>query len=112
MRKAPTFRSSPEPFPHAPLQLPPAKPPLPGLLPLLPDGFKNATTDSAIIARWWRQWPHAMVGAPTGAVSGFVLFDVDMDEEKAIDGEAFLAELIEREGPLPDTVLAAPPRGG
>src|SRR4051794_2389163 len=35
MRKAPTFRSSPEPFPHAPLQLPPAKPPLPGLLPLL-----------------------------------------------------------------------------
>ena len=80
--------------------------------PLTPDGFKNATTNSAIIARWWRQWPHAMVGAPTGAVSGFVLFDVDMDEEKAIDGEASLAELIEREGPLPDTVLAATPRGG
>src|SRR4051794_27869165 len=36
MWKAPTFRSSPEPLPHAPLQLPTAKPPLPGLLPLLP----------------------------------------------------------------------------
>src|SRR3954447_7323264 len=35
MWKAPTFRSSPEPLPHAPLQLPTAKPPLPGLLPLL-----------------------------------------------------------------------------
>src|SRR5689334_21432064 len=33
--KAPTLQSSPEPFLHVPLQLPPAKPPLPELLPLL-----------------------------------------------------------------------------
>src|SRR4051795_13256433 len=35
MRKASTFRSSPKPFPPCPLQLPPAKPTLPRLLPLL-----------------------------------------------------------------------------
>ena len=53
-----------------------------------------------------------MIGAPTGAASGLVLFDVDIDQDEGIDGEASLAALIEREGPLPDTVLAATPRGG
>lgn len=80
--------------------------------PLSPNGFKNATTDPAIITSWWRQWPDAMIGAPTGAASRLVLFDVDVDEDEGIDGEASLAALIAREGQLPDTVLAATPRGG
>src|SRR4051812_4726114 len=80
--------------------------------PLTPDGFKNATTNPTIITAWWRQWPEAMIGAPTGAASGLVLFDIDIDQDEGIDGEASLAALIEREGLLPDTVLAATPRGG
>src|SRR4051812_8129402 len=69
MRKAPTFRSSPEPFPHAPQPLPPAKPPLPRLLPLLRQkglsacrvwgfgGTRSAPVTAAVAGFYSAPWP-------------------------------------------------------
>ena len=39
-------------------------------------GFKDASTDPAIIAQWWRQWPDALIGVPTG--DRFVVLDLDL----------------------------------
>ena len=39
-------------------------------------GFKDASTDPAIIAQWWRQWPDALIGVPTG--ERFVVLDLDL----------------------------------
>lgn len=46
--------------------------------PLTPQGFKNATADPVMVERWWRRWPDANIGLPTGAASGFDVVDVDI----------------------------------
>jgi hypothetical protein len=43
--------------------------------PLLPRGFKDATTDFVLIGTWWSRWPNALVGVPTGIQ--FVVLDID-----------------------------------
>lgn len=46
--------------------------------PLVKDGFKAATIDSVQIMDWWSEWPHALIGVPTGAdTSGYDVLDVD-----------------------------------
>lgn len=45
--------------------------------PLTPHGHKDATTDVNLIRRWWKQWPLAMLGVPTGRRSGLLVVDVD-----------------------------------
>lgn len=40
-------------------------------------GFKNATTNVGQIAEWWRRFPDALIGVPTGRVSGLLTVDVD-----------------------------------
>ena len=80
--------------------------------PLVPTGFKAATTDVATIGSWWRRWPGAMIGMPTGERSGLVVLDVDRDAGKAVDGFAALAALEARHGPLPETRTQRTPRGG
>jgi Bifunctional DNA primase/polymerase, N-terminal len=80
--------------------------------PLTPNGFKNATTDPGVISSWWHTWPPAMIGVPTGQVSGCFVLDIDQDEEKGVNGEASLAALAAREGPIPETAEQATPRGG
>jgi len=37
---------------------------------LEPHGLKDATTDPGAIKRWWRAYPDANIGIPTGNVSG------------------------------------------
>ncbi len=45
-------------------------------------GHKDATTDLKKIERWWKRWPDALIGAPTG-----LLFDVlDLDEKNGHHG--------------------------
>jgi hypothetical protein len=39
-------------------------------------GFKDASTDLALIAKWWKDWPDALVGVPAG--HKFVVLDVDL----------------------------------
>src|ERR1700728_2540553 len=41
-------------------------------------GFHDATRDSGIIKAWWRQWPAALIGMPTGRVSGRWVLDIDV----------------------------------
>lgn len=75
-------------------------------------GFHQATTDTKQIEDWWRQYPDAMIGVPTGERSGFWISDEDIDQKKGIDGCAELAKLIAQNGPLPPTRVCITPRGG
>jgi hypothetical protein len=54
---------------------------------------------AADIAGWWDRWPDANLGVVTGTVSGIAVLDVDPRH----GGEAALARLEERRGPLPIT---------
>lgn len=45
--------------------------------PLVPKGFKAASTKEDQIRRWWTKWPNALVGMPTGKASGFAVLDLD-----------------------------------
>lgn len=46
--------------------------------PLIERGFHAATTDTGQVAAWWRRWPAANIGVPTGALSRLVVVDVDV----------------------------------
>jgi hypothetical protein len=63
---------------------------------LAPHGFKDATTDHAIITDWWTQHPNANIGSPTTWSS---VLDVDPRH----GGDVALAELEQQHAPLPDT---------
>ena len=80
--------------------------------PLTPHGFKAATTAPAQIRAWWGQWPDALIGRPTGAMTRVVVLDVDQDGIKGKDGGTSLAELEAQHGPLPDTWEVLTPSGG
>ena len=71
-------------------------------------GFKDATTNPAVIRDWWSRWPKAMIGVPTGApISSFILdIDVKHDGFKALDA------LIKANGAIPKTVWARTQSGG
>lgn len=56
----------------------PVFPCVPGAkIPLTPHGFLDATTDAGEVVSWWRRWPNANLGVPTGAASGVEVVDVD-----------------------------------
>lgn len=48
--------------------------------PLTCHGVKDATTDLAVIARWWRRWPNANIGL--AVPRGYLV--VDLDSERAL----------------------------
>jgi hypothetical protein len=45
--------------------------------PLTPRGVYSATTDQEMIVAWWKRWPQANIGIPTGTPSGFCVLDID-----------------------------------
>ncbi len=71
-------------------------------------GLYDATTDVLTIERWWRQFPDANIGVPTGERVGFFVVDIDPRH----GGEDSLAALEREHGPLPDTVHALTGGGG
>jgi hypothetical protein len=75
-----------------------------GKRPLCKHGLKDATTDGERIRAWWRKWPDANVGFPTGER---VVLDIDGPA-----GEAALAELEAKRGKLPATLTARTGREG
>ena len=60
--------------------------------PLTPRGYLDATTDVGTIMRWWRAHPDALMGLPTGEVTGLLVVDLDR-KSPADDGVASLAAL-------------------
>ena len=49
--------------------------------PLTANGFKDASTDPAVINAWWHDYPDALIGVPTGAK--FVVLDLDLQHPEA-----------------------------
>jgi hypothetical protein len=49
--------------------------------PYTPNGFKDASTDPGMVAWWWRKWPDALIGVPTGVK--FVVLDLDLQHPEA-----------------------------
>jgi hypothetical protein len=49
----------------------------PGKHPRTPKGFKDASSDPKQIAAWWKLWPQANVGLPTGGPLHFMVIDCD-----------------------------------
>jgi hypothetical protein len=69
---------------------------------LVPQGLRDATTDPDQIREWWEQYPEANIGMPTGALSGVVVLDVNLE----IGGFESLLALVRRHGALPWTRIA------
>lgn len=69
----------------------------PGKHPRISGGLRNASSDQAVIRRWWTRWPNANVAVRTGEVSGVVVLDIDPDH----GGDDALAQLVRRHEPLP-----------
>lgn len=66
-------------------------------------GVLDASTDTAVIQRWWRMWPEANVGLATGAASGIIVLDVDDMES--------LRHLETIHGALPETASVSTGKG-
>jgi hypothetical protein len=71
--------------------------------PHTPRGFHDASVDPAIIAAWWRLWPNALIGMPTGRVSRRWVLDIDVKRREA-NGFDSLADL--GHSALPETPMA------
>jgi len=76
--------------------------------PLCPHGFYDATANEKQIRRWWRRWPSAMIGMPTGPRTRIWVLDIDV----ALGDPHPMAPLFAIYGPLPDTAASTTPRGG
>ena len=77
-----------------------------GKAPATASGCLQATTDTAVIGRWWDAAPDMNVAIATGGASG--VFVVDVDDEI---GEATIRELERANGALPSTVESLTGRG-
>lgn len=80
--------------------------------PLTEHGFKDATTDTFQVRAWWKQHPKAMIGAPTGAATGWWVLDIDTDESKGKQGLASLASMGHELSELMDTAVNRTATGG
>ena len=70
----------------------------PGKHPMIPGGFKSASSDEQQIRLWWREWPNANIAVATG--NGLVVLDID-----GIEGQQRLTELLV-EHQLPETLIS------
>ncbi|WP_404434230.1 bifunctional DNA primase/polymerase [Microbacterium lacus] len=71
-----------------------------GKRPLTPSGFRDATTRDYLVYRWWKRWPDANIGMPTGPKSGFDVVDVDVRGDEsgfAVFQQALSAHLADGE---------------
>ncbi len=71
--------------------------------------WKNeATTDPAVIARWWSMWPEADICIATG--NGLAVIDLDVKGKE--DGTASMLNWISDNGSLPPTAVVRTGSGG
>lgn len=73
--------------------------------PLVQRGFHAATNDETQARQWWRRWPRALIGVPTGKAAGFVVLDIDVKRPDAngFDALAELGHAILRNTPMVHT---------
>jgi len=57
--------------------------------PRTPNGLRDGTTDENTVMAWWSRWRNANIGIVTGAASGLVVLDIDVQH----GGQRSLAEL-------------------
>ena len=82
-------------------------------VPLTRNGCKDATTDAAQIKAWWQKYPNANIGLATGSVSqNIFVIDLDIDEDRGIDGYHSLEDWQREHGDFPETWTAITGRGG
>lgn len=74
----------------------------------LRSGASSASTDPALLTRWWTRWPSANIGLVTGSRAGWFVLDVDPRH----GGADSLEDLAHQHGKLPDTVHALTGGGG
>ena len=75
-------------------------------IPATPHGFKDATTDIALIEAWWEQNPNYNVAIATGEASGTYVLDVDDKEWRS------LADALRPFPKIPDTPTVRTGGGG
>lgn len=80
--------------------------------PLVERGFKEASTDPFKIRSWWGKHPNAMIGVPTGSMTGFWVLDIDNDAERGKHGLQSLADMGHDLSELMDTVVSTTASGG
>ena len=84
-----------------------------GKRPITRNGCKDATTDAAQVKAWWQQYPESNIGIATGSRSGGIfVIDLDVDEDRGIDGYHMLEDWQRENGRFPDTWTAITGRGG
>lgn len=81
--------------------------------PAITNGFKSATKDRAQIEAWWDRCPEYNIGIATGSVSGgLVVIDLDLDDDKGVNGYEVLRKWQRENGELPETSMSITGRGG
>jgi hypothetical protein len=77
--------------------------------PLTAHGLYDASRNPAVIREWWRHWPNAFIGLPTGNAIGAAVLDIDVKDDHAngFDSLDALGFAI-----LPDTPMAHTASGG
>ena len=50
--------------------------------PLTEHGFYDATIDIELVDYWWKKWPNALIGMPTGPLTGIAVLDLDVKNGK------------------------------
>jgi putative DNA primase/helicase len=71
--------------------------------PLCPHGFYDATINEWQLRRWWRCWPNAMIGMPTGPRTRIWVLDIDALTSPAVYAMRCLIDY---------TAMSVTPRGG
>lgn len=83
-----------------------------GKTPATEHGFKDGTTDSEQIRKWWSENPNYNIGIVTGQRSGIFVIDIDDDQIKGKAGSQILRNWEKTHGELPETVQALSGNGG
>lgn len=84
-----------------------------GKRPLTTHGVKDATLDPVVVQSWWDKWKNANVGIATGQISGgLCVIDMDIDENKGLDGWKSLRDWQDKHGIIAPSWLCKTGRGG
>lgn len=80
------------------------------------NGLNDATTSESRIREWWRLYPDANIGLPTGYASGIFVLDIDVKhngEESLEDLQYYYRSRFKNKfEPLPGTLIAHTGSGG